>query len=89
VADLPQIDISACRWSHKAVAVTSQRATFDQYLTGAIPTHRILSHLAGEALRLQAYAATGLIDPGEPAPENILDAARALQAAGFNSRAIR
>lgn len=27
---------------------------------------RILSHLAGEALRLEAYTATGLIDPGEP-----------------------
>ena len=39
-------------------------------------------------MRLDAYAATGLIDPGEPVPENILDAARALQAAGLSSRAI-
>jgi hypothetical protein len=27
-------------------------------------------------------------DPGEPVPGNILDTARALQAAGFSSRAI-
>lgn len=76
------------RWPHKTVAVTSQQATFDQYLAADIPADRILSHLAGEALRLEAYAATGLIDPGEPVPENILNAARALQAAGFNSRAV-
>ena len=44
--------------------------------------------LAGEAIRLDAYAATGLIDPGEPIPGPILDAAHALQAAGFNSRAV-
>jgi hypothetical protein len=44
--------------------------------------------LAGEALRLEAYAATGLIDPGEPVPENVLDAARALQTSGFSRRAI-
>jgi hypothetical protein len=76
------------RWPHKAVAVTSQQATFDQYIAGDIPADRILSHLAGEAIRLEAYAATGLIDPGEPVPENILDAARTLQLAGFSSRAI-
>jgi hypothetical protein len=35
--------------------------------------------LAGEALRLESYAATGLID---------LDAACALQAAGYDSRAV-
>ena len=74
------------RWPHKAVAVTSQQATFDVYLAGDIPAHRILSHLAGEALRLEAYAATGLIDPGEPVPGAILNAAHLLQAAGFNSR---
>jgi hypothetical protein len=76
------------RWPHKNVAVTSQQIDFDEYAARAIPADRILSHLAGEALRLKAYAATGLIDPSEPVPENILDAARALQAAGFSSRAI-
>lgn len=76
------------RWPHKSVAVTSQQATFEEYLTRDIPAERILSHLAGEALRLEAYAVVGLIDPGEPVPGDILDAARALQAAGFNSRAI-
>jgi DUF218 domain len=76
------------RWPHKAVAVTSQQATFDEYLADGIPADRVLSHQAGEALRLEAYAATGLIDAGEPVLENILDAARALQAAGFNSRAV-
>ena len=76
------------RWPHKAVAVTSRQTTFDEYLTGDIPTDRILSHLAGEALRLEAYAATGLIDPGESVPGAILNAAHLLQAAGFNSRAV-
>jgi hypothetical protein len=57
-------------------------------LSGDIPADRILSHLAGEALRLEAYAATGLIDPGEPIPENVLDTARALQARGFSRRVI-
>ena len=77
------------RWPHKTVTATSQQTTFDGYLAGDIPAHRILSHLAGEALRLEVYAATGLIEPSEPDPENILTAARQLQAAGFNSRAIR
>jgi uncharacterized SAM-binding protein YcdF (DUF218 family) len=76
------------RWPHKHVAVTSQQTAFDEYLADDIPADRILSHLAGEALRLDAYAATGLIDPGEPVPAAILDAARDLQAAGYNSRTI-
>jgi DUF218 domain len=76
------------RWPHKAVAVTSQQATFDEYLAGDLPAHRILSHLAGEALRLEAYAATGLIDPDEPVPATVLDAARDLQTSGFNGRAV-
>jgi uncharacterized SAM-binding protein YcdF (DUF218 family) len=84
-AERRTIATARCRWPHKTVAVTSQQAAFDQYLAADLPTHRILSHLAGEALRLRAYAATGLIDPGEPVPESILDAARALQAAGFKS----
>jgi DUF218 domain len=76
------------RWPHKVVAVTSQQVTFDEYLAGEIPAERILSHLAGEAIRLETYAAGGLIDPAEPVPSRILDAAHALQAAGFSSRAI-
>ena len=50
--------------------------------------HWLTSGLAGEALRLELYAAIGLIGPGNPAPAKVLDAARALQAAGFNSRAL-
>jgi hypothetical protein len=50
--------------------------------------HWLTSGLAGEALRLESYAAIGLIDPGDPAPAKVLDAARALQAVGFNSRAL-
>jgi hypothetical protein len=76
------------RWPHKRVAVTSQRATFDEYLAGSIQADRILSHLVGEILRLEAYAATGLIDAGEPVPESVLNIARALQSAGFDSRAL-
>jgi hypothetical protein len=76
------------RWPRKNVTATSQQVTFGDYLAGEIPADRVLSHLAGEALRLDAYAATGLIDPGEPVPGNILHAARAPQAAGFNSRAV-
>jgi uncharacterized SAM-binding protein YcdF (DUF218 family) len=76
------------RWPRKTVAVTSQQTDFDQYLAGDIPPGRILSHLAGEALRLETYAATGLIDPGEPVPDTILHAARTLQAAGYNARAV-
>ncbi|MBO0804446.1 MAG: YdcF family protein [Nocardiopsaceae bacterium] len=76
------------RWPGKQVAVTSEETGFEQYLAGAIPAERILSMLAGEALRLESYAATGLIDPGDPVPAEILDAALALQAAGFDSRAL-
>jgi hypothetical protein len=45
--------------------------------------------LAGEAVRLESYAATGLIDLDEPVPTALLDAARALQATGFNGRTVR
>jgi hypothetical protein len=76
------------RWPDKRIAVTSELVTFDEYIGGAIAVERILSMLAGEALRLEAYAASGLIDPGEPVPAEVLTAARALQAAGFSSRAI-
>ncbi len=77
------------RWPDKSVAITSEQVSFDDYLTGGIQADRILSMLAGEALRLEAYAATGLINPGEPVPGHILDAARILQEAGYNSRAVR
>lgn len=76
------------RWPLKQVTVTSQQISLDGYLAGDIPPARILSHLAGEAIRLDAYAATGLIDPGEPVPGHILNAARALQAAGYSARAL-
>lgn len=76
------------RWPHKNVAVTSEETGFDEYLAGGISPERILSGLAGEALRLESYAATGLIDPGDPVPGDILNTARALQDAGFNSRAL-
>jgi uncharacterized SAM-binding protein YcdF (DUF218 family) len=76
------------RWHGKQVDVTSEVVSFDDYLAGPIPAARILSHLAGEAIRLETYSETGLIDPGEPVPATILITARALQESGFNSRAI-
>jgi hypothetical protein len=76
------------RWPGKQVAVTSEQVSFDDYCAGSIPIDRILSMLAGEALRLESYAATGLIDLGEPVPTDILSAAHALQGAGFNSRSL-
>ncbi|HEX6450227.1 MAG TPA: YdcF family protein [Trebonia sp.] len=76
------------RWPHKQVTVTSEQTWFEAYLASGIPIDRVLSGLAGEALRLESYAAIGRIDPGDPVPANILDAARALQAAGFNGRAL-
>jgi hypothetical protein len=74
------------RWPAKQVAVTSQQIGFAEYCAGDIPVSRILSMLAGEALRLENYMATGLIDLDEPVPVDLLEAAHALQAAGFNSR---
>ena len=76
------------RWAGKQVSVTSEVISFDDYLVGPIPAVRILSHLAGEAIRLETYSATGLIDPDEPVPATILNTARTLQEAGFNGRAI-
>jgi uncharacterized SAM-binding protein YcdF (DUF218 family) len=76
------------RWPAKQVAVTSQRITFDDYCAGDIPVSRIFSMLAGEALRLEAYAVGGLIDLDEPVPGPLLDAAHALQAVGFDGRAV-
>jgi hypothetical protein len=77
------------RWPGKQVAVTSEQVSFGDYCAGSIPVDRILSMLAGEALRLESYAATGLIDLGEPVPTDILSAAYALQEAGFNSRSLK
>jgi len=77
------------RWPSRRVAVTAEQVSFDDYCAGDIPPARILSMLAGEALRLESYDATGLIDLGEPVPDDLLDAARALQAAGYDSRAVR
>jgi DUF218 domain len=77
------------RWPSKHVAVTSQQIGFDDYCAGDIPVTRIFSMLAGEALRLEAYAASMLIELDEPVPMHVLTAARALQQAGFSSRAVR
>ena len=77
------------RWPSRDVAVTSEQISFDDYCAGGIPPARVLSMLAGEALRLESYAETGLIDLDEPVPDGLLDAARALQAAGYDSRAVR
>jgi hypothetical protein len=71
------------------VAVTSQQISFDDYCARDIPVDRILSMLVGEALRLEAYAASGLIALDEPVPAAMLKAARALEAAGFSSRAVQ
>lgn len=76
------------RWSDKDVSVTSQQISFDDYCAGSIPVDRILSMLAGEALRLEAYAADGLIDSDEPVPHHILRAAHVLQTTGHNQRAL-
>jgi uncharacterized SAM-binding protein YcdF (DUF218 family) len=76
------------RWPAKQVTVTSQQIGFDEYCAGDIQVSRILSMLAGEALRLENYAAAGLIDLDEPVPANLLDAAHTLQAAGYDSRAV-
>ena len=77
------------RWPAKRVAVTSEQISFDDYCAGNISPARILSMLAGEALRLESYAETGLIDLDEPVPYDLLDASRALQSAGYDSRAVR
>ena len=76
------------RWPSRHVAVTSEQISFDDYCAGDIPPARILSMLAGEAIRLESYDADGLIDLDEPVPEDLLDAARALQAAGYDGRAV-
>lgn len=76
------------RWPAKRVAVTSQQISFEDYCAGDIPISRILSMLVGEVLRLEAYAEDGLIDLDEPVPADLLEAAGALQEAGFSGRAV-
>ncbi|HEV8558655.1 MAG TPA: YdcF family protein [Actinophytocola sp.] len=76
------------RWPSREVRVTSQVMTFAEYLSGDIPVKRILSMLAGEVLRLQRYADSGLIKIDEPVPSELLTGARQLQEAGFNARSM-
>ena len=76
------------RWPARHVAVTSEQVSLDAYRAAEIPPARVLSMLAGEALRLESCAETGLIDLDEPVPDDLLDAAHALQAAGYDSRAV-
>jgi hypothetical protein len=76
------------RWPSKAVRVTSETVEFDKYCAGDIPVERILSMLAGEVLRLDNYARSGLISVDAPVPARLIEDARALQAAGFSARTI-
>lgn len=74
------------RWPDKSVRVTSEHTSFEQYCAGEIPVPKIISMLAGEIVRLDSYAHSGLIQPTEPTPPNLLEAAEHLQAAGYDSR---
>lgn len=56
------------RWPAKAVRVTFEGTGFEEYLAGEIPADRIISGLAGEALRLESYAATGPDRSRRPGP---------------------
>jgi hypothetical protein len=76
------------RWPSKKVRVTSEVIEFDKYCADDIPLPRILSMLAGEVIRLDNYARSGLIDIDEPVSTALIDDARELQERGFNSRAI-
>jgi len=76
------------RWPDKHVRVTSEEATFEDYCAGDIPSSKIFSMLVGEILRLDSYARSGLIETDEDAPAELLAAARELQAAGYNARAL-
>lgn len=77
------------RWPSKDVRVTSQEVTFEQYCAGSIPVPKIFSMLAGEIVRLDSYAHSGLIQPEEPVPAELVEAARRLQAAGYDARSLR
>jgi DUF218 domain len=76
------------RWPSKNVRVTSEVIEFDKYCAGEIPTQRILSMIAGEVIRLDNYARSGLLDLDEPVPSAVIDEARQLQDNGYNGRAI-
>lgn len=76
------------RWPDREVRITSQVVTFEAYREGKIHISRILSMLVGEILRLQRYADCGLIEIGEPVPDELLDAARRLQESGFDKRSM-
>lgn len=76
------------RWPSKNVRVTSQEVTFEQYCAGSIPVPKIYSMLAGEIVRLDSYAHSGLIQPDEPVPSELLEAAHRLQAAGYDARSL-
>jgi uncharacterized SAM-binding protein YcdF (DUF218 family) len=76
------------RWPAKEVRVTSEAVTFDRYCARTIAIETILSMLAGEVLRLESYARSGLIDSGEQVPAGLVAAARGLEAAGYNARAL-
>ena len=75
------------RWPDKDVRLTSEQVSFADYLTGSIPAHLILSMLAGEVIRLENYANSGLIEIDEPVPVEHVQAARHLRDAGFDGRA--
>jgi hypothetical protein len=76
------------RWPSKSVRVTSEVIEFDKYCAGDIPAQRILSMLAGEVIRLDNYARSGLLDIDEPVPPALIAGAHKLQENGFNGRAI-
>jgi len=76
------------RWPARMVTVTSEDVTFDDYCKGDIPVQRIFSMIAGEILRLQQYADSGLIEIDAPVPDRLLDGARRLQASGFDARSM-
>lgn len=76
------------RWPDKEVRITSEAIEFDKYCTGDIPVSKVLSMIAGEVLRLDNYARSGLIDSTEPIPDVLIEKAHQLQAAGFSARLI-
>jgi hypothetical protein len=77
------------RWPGKNVRVTSQEVTFEQYCAGSIPVPKIFSMLAGEIVRLDSYAHSGLIQQEEPVPAELIEAAHHLQTAGYDARSLR
>lgn len=76
------------RWPARTVRVTSEVVTFHEYCAGDIPVSRILSMLAGEVLRLQRYADSGLIEIDDPVPAELLAGAHQLQESGFDARSM-